>query len=85
MGSPLSLSVPPCSFGRELRVSDSVSLLLGVGGFVAGMSALKAWVEHLGGQQPPRAKLGISVLVDMGLALWPAGWTSFGAKLTDLP
>lgn len=31
MGGSLGLSVPPDSFGRELRVSDSVSLLLGVG------------------------------------------------------
>lgn len=52
---------------------------------MAGMSALKAWVGHLGGQQPPRAKPGINVLVDMGLAVWPVGWTSFGAELADLP
>lgn len=83
MGTSLSLSVAPHSFGRE-GVCFHLPLL-SVQSFVAGMSALKAWVGHLRGQQPPRAKLGISVLVDMGLALWPVDWTSFGAELTDLP
>lgn len=67
MGSSLSLSVPPCSFGRELRESRPLSLLLVVGGLVAGISALKPW----GGTcRRGVASQGYTLILLGSVALW---------------